>query len=247
VRILTRLQDKQGSRQLLECMRAAPVAAEEEDFAQRFGHARATSAETTVLTLDGHKPQSIEAYAGNLLCGSGGEAWHLENQLPAMLAGLAYWEVIFMPLRGVFVNPFQSGPLDLFWPDFAVNRRIQLDARDQELAAPGVFRDVLLDAYDRYQGLANRLVNWRSWPRQRLQLLLTHVPERALHQIASHLIRQPYRARTGFPDLLVIYGPGSYEFVEVKGPTDALQPAQRIWLQALADIGAPARVLKFKP
>ena len=73
------------------------------------------------------------------------------------------------------------------------------------------------------------------------------MPEPDLKEIARYVIQQPYRAKTGFPDLLVIYGNGSYEFVEVKGPTDALQPAQRIWLQVLGDIGSPARVLKFKP
>ena len=44
----------------------------------------------------------------------------------------------------------------------------------------------------------------------------------------------------------MIYGPGSFEFVEVKGPTDQLQPGQRIWFEALEHLELPARVLKFR-
>lgn len=246
VRILNRLADTRGCSKLLEAMRENPVAAEEEDFARYFGRRRRTPTQTTVLSLDGRRPDNIEAHAAMLLSDAGGEAWHLENQLPRMLAGLAYWEVIFAPLRGAFVNPFQSGPVDLFWPDFAAVRQKLLEQQDHAIAPAGSFQACLLANYDRYEGLANRLVSWRSWSRQRLELLLQHVPEAHLRDIAQHLIRQPYRARNGFPDLLVIYGAGSYEFVEVKGPTDSLQPAQRVWLRTLDAIGAPARVLKFK-
>ena len=71
-------------------------------------------------------------------------------------------------------------------------------------------------------------------------------PEAALLALAQHVIRWPYRTRNGFPDLTVVYGPGNFEFVEVKGPTDQLQPGQRVWLSALEEMGLPARVLKFK-
>ena len=43
----------------------------------------------------------------------------------------------------------------------------------------------------------------------------------------------------------MVYGPGAWELVEVKGPTDSLQPAQRTWLSRLDGLGLPARVLRF--
>jgi hypothetical protein len=251
VRMLDRLGDGHGAAKLLEGMRRAPRAAEEEDFAIRFGarrlgqRTRRPAPAQSVVGLAGAAPARIEDHAASLLTAAGGEAWHLENHLPMTLAGLAYWDVVLAPLKGVFVNPFQSGPLDLFWEDFAANRRGLIAARDAQLSRPGRFRAEILDTYSRHHGIANGLVRWRAWSPERLQCLLDCVAEEVLWRIARHVIRQPYRARNGFPDLVVIYGPGSYEFVEVKGPNDQLQPAQRIWLKTLSELGAPARVLKF--
>lgn len=253
VRLLHRLGDQEGAAALLERMRGAPRAAEEEDFALRFGarrlghRVRQPVPKQSVVALDGGTPERIEDHAASLLAAAGGEAWHLENHLPMTLAGLAYWDVVLAPLKGVFVNPFQTGPLDLFWEDFADNRRGLIAAADAQLSQPGRFRAEVLENYARHHGVANGLVRWRAWPRERLQCLLDCIPEEVLWRIAGHVIRQPYRARNGFPDLVVIYGPGSYEFVEVKGPNDQLQPAQRVWLRTLAELGAPARVLKFTP
>ena len=52
--------------------------------------------------------------------------------------------------------------------------------------------------------------------------------------------------RSGFPDLTVVHAPGSYEFVEVKGPNDQLQIHQRLWIHALLERGLPVRVLRFR-
>lgn len=251
VRLLDRLGDRDGAAALLERMRRAPRAAEEEDFAIRFGarrlgqRARHPAPAQSVVGLAGSATPHIEEHAASLLAAAGGEAWHLENQLPMTLAGLAYWDVVLAPLKGVFVNPFQTGPLDLFWEDFAANRRELIAAQDARLSRPGRFRAELLENYARHHGIANGLVRWRAWSPERLRCLLDCVPADVLWRIARHVIRQPYRARNGFPDLVVIYGPGSYEFVEVKGPNDQLQPAQRVWLRTLSELGAPARVLKF--
>jgi hypothetical protein len=170
----------------------------------------------------------------------------MENQLPLGITGLAFWDAVFTPVKGAFVNPFQSGPLDLFWPDFAIARRASIDALRRELADPGGFRDIVTANHERHFGVANRLVSWRHWPAERLQLVLRAIPHKALLGIASHVIHQPYRAKTGFPDLVVIYGAGGYEFVEVKGPADQLQPAQRVWLKTLERLRCPARVVKFR-
>ena len=52
--------------------------------------------------------------------------------------------------------------------------------------------------------------------------------------------------RKGFPDLTVIYARGNFEFVEVKGPNDRVQPAQRIWLRHLTEANLACRVLDWK-
>ena len=120
----------------------------------------------------GRRAGNIEAHAARLLAAAGGEAWHLENQLPTMLAGLAYWDIVFAPLPGAFVNPFQVAPLDLFWPDFAKTRADLLACRDEAFTEPGRFTATLLDHHKQHHGIANRLVSWHAWPLERLELLI---------------------------------------------------------------------------
>ena len=81
---------------------------------------------------------------------------------------------------------------------------------------------------------------------ERMDIVLRSIPESALLDLAYYVLTNLHRVRTGFPDLLVIYEFERFEFVEVKGPEDQLQPGQRIWFKALKRLGLPARVLKFK-
>ena len=246
-RILKKLEDDVGVGSLVARISTTPRCAEEVDFANRFGHSRRGAIfETTEIPLHEPPTTSIEAHAVNILGAGGGAVFHLENSFPLGLAALAFWEVIFAPIPGSFVNPFQSGPLDLFWPDFAATREAQLRCRQAQLEEPECFRRALRSTYESKAGTANRLMSWRHFNTEVLKATLENIPAHALLSLANHVIRWPYRTRNGFPDLLVIYGPDNFEFVEVKGPTDQLQPAQRVWLKALADMNLTARVLKFK-
>ena len=255
VRLLERLADEQGAAALTSKMLESPRAAEEEDFAERRTSAisqpsrRARIEQTRVPYVAGEdvagKAPTIEEHAARLLQSQGGRVWHLENQLPLGLAGLAYWEVVFAPIAGAFVNPFQFGPLDLMSEDFALQRAEVLARRNEELAEPGRFATELQRTHAAKQGIANRLVSWAHFDGTLVRELIEGIPEARLRTLARYVIEHLNRARRGFPDLLVIYEPGRFEFVEVKGPTDQLQPAQRIWFKVLDELGFPARVLKF--
>ena len=250
VRLLARLGDAAGAQLLLDEMREAARCAEEEDFAERFqpGTAKRNARvqiPTTDVQLTSPVSESIETHAAHRLSSNGTAAWHLENQFPLGLAGLTFWDEVFAPVPGAFVNPFQSAPVDLFWPDFAQTRQALL-ARKLELAAdPAVFAALLRKTYSAKQGIANRLVSWRHFDTEVFDAVLTHIPFETLLMLADYVIHNLWRARTGFPDLLVIYGKGQFEFVEVKGPTDQLQPGQRIWFKWFRRFNLPARVLKF--
>jgi hypothetical protein len=228
-------------------MRADPWGPEEEDFARRFP-GRRTNVDLNVSTwkLPGPTPARIELFALRQLIANGGRGWHLENLLPLGLAGLTFWEEVFAPVPGAFSHPLQLGPQDLFWPDFARSRRHLIDARLDALAAPGAMAGWLRDIYARKQGTASHLVHWSAFTPELLDALLGCVPERALRDLAAYTIRNLAGARTGFPDLLVVYGANAWELVEVKGPTDQLQPAQRTWLRTLERLSLPARVLRFR-
>ncbi|HEY5644746.1 MAG TPA: VRR-NUC domain-containing protein [Pseudomonadales bacterium] len=246
-RMLAKLEDPCGAGALAADMGRDPRSSEELDFARRFGRRRVTGGHPlTEVTLSGPTPPRIEAHAAGYLARTGADVFHLENAFPLGIAGLAFWEVIFAEVPGAFTNPFQTGPLDLFWPDFASARQRAIAQRCAELAAPGALREQLIRTHREKADVANRLVSWRHFDRAVLDAVVDNIPEDALLAIARHVIRWPYRTRTGFPDLTVIHGPDRYEFVEVKGPNDQLQPGQRVWLDALASLGQPARVLKFK-
>jgi hypothetical protein len=245
--LLARLQDQVGVELLVARIARTPRCAEEEDFAERFQQrASRNLIPTTELQLTATLETRIEAHAAMLLSANGGGAWHLENQFPLAIAGLAYWDVVFAPVAVAFVNPFQTAPVDLFWPDFAQTRKALIAAQRERLSEPAFFVESLRATYADKQGIANRLVSWRNFSEEILEAVLSHVPHATLLQLADYVLNNLARARRGFPDLFVIYGKGQFEFVEVKGPTDQLQPGQRIWFKLFRQLGLPARVLKFK-
>lgn len=246
-RILHGQGDADGVQALLQAMRRAPWAPEEEDFAERFPARRPPlRAPVTECTLPGQVPAHIERYAAALLTSNGGAAWHLENALPLGLAGLCFWDIVFAPVEGAFSNPFQLGPHDLFWPDFVERRRPAVERRIAELEQPGTLTARLRSTLAEKSGIANRLVHWGQWRPELLDALLHGIDPARLLRLAVYTLTNLSRARTGFPDLTVIYGPGAFELVEVKGPGDQLQGAQRIWLRVLDELELPVRVLRFR-
>ena len=255
VRILRRMHKEAAAAALLEAMRQAPWDLEEAAFAERCPSASSVAGlgrrhpcvgpPLTVIELAATPDGDIERFAMTMLTEGGGEVWHLENHLPRGLAALAFWDVLFAPVPGAFLHPYQDGPLDLFWDDFAKVRAPAIAAKKRQLADAEEFGRILRSTLAAKVGTANRLMSWRHFDAHLLERILTAVPHRQLLSLACHVINNPAAARTGFPDLLVI-NDGAYEFVEVKGPTDVLRPTQRIWFKFLTDNGFNARVLKFR-
>lgn len=247
VRILAKSGEETAARALLEEIAANPLGPEEQDFAARFGGRRtAFKPPVTEVSLGAGRAESIEGQALDWLKASGGEGWHLENNLPLGLAGLAFWQVVYAPVHGAFLNPYQAGPLDLFQEDFASQRKAMLASVKALLAEPERFAQALTTIHKDKAGVVNHLVSWRHLDRYRLDRILETVPHGVLFPLACHVIENLWRARTGFPDLLVLYGTRDYEFVEVKGPNDQLRPAQRAWFNYFEEHRCNARVLKIK-
>ena len=247
VRILTRLGEKGAATTLLDKMASDPQSPEEQDFAARFGKRRTGGMPpVTVVPMQQGREESVESQALGRLMASGGEGWHLENHLPLGLAGLAFWDVVYAPVHGVFLNPYQAGPLDLFWEDFVVQRRAALTEAKAALDEPARFAHTLKATLEAKAGIVNRLVSWRHLDAYRLGRILETVPHGVLYPLVCHVIDNLRMARTGFPDLLVLYGVDGYEFVEVKGPNDQLQPAQRIWFKYFRENACNARIIKYK-
>ncbi len=248
VRILARCEQPQAAEQVLEAIREAPLCAQEAVFAERFGKRNGGfQPPVTVAPLSDPNmrmtPGAIEAEGLAYFAGQGAWGVHLENALPLGLAGLAYWSALFAPAAGAFSNPMQNAPNDLYWEDF-------VDARADSIAectrALEANPHSLLDTWRAKHGIACALVSWPLLSREALVKVIEAVPSTALAAFVREIIGDLTNTRTGFPDLFVVHQDGAYEFVEVKGPNDSLQPQQRAWFARLRRLGMPARVLKLK-
>ena len=243
-RILKRLGDADAVNSLRRRMRARPICPREADFAARFGTRRTRAWPEETIILDVPDIDRVEAAAAAVLTADEGRAWHLENALPMGLFGLAYWDWMFAPVAGMFINAFQTAPVDLFWPDF-------LEARRENCADPlatddETLRAAMLDACRAHRGVANRLVDWRFFDADTLGRLLDGLGMDAVRKLLAFASADLDNARRGFPDLTVVYGPGRFEFVEVKGPNDRLSADQHLWIERLRAAGLPVRVARCR-
>ena len=241
MRILHRLGDGSGVEKLRAEVLESPWAALEADFATRFARSfRRRAAPVKDLVLTGSAAE-IEAQALAHLVADGGIGWHLENHLPMGVFALAYWSWLFAPRPGAFVNAFQTGPADLYWPDFFESREAICE---DPLGGP--LKPRLKATARAKAGIANRLFSWHRYTPEVAQAVAANIPEADLRALVEVVREDLAGKRSGFPDLTVIYGPGRYEFVEVKGPGDQLQIHQRLWIEALQGRGLPVRVLRYR-
>lgn len=237
---------------LLARMREEPWCPEEAVFSMRRrqpGSSHQPRVRTRALTVDDlvMRPGAIESHALADLATSGSWGVHLENHLPLGLTALAYWEVLFMPVSGAFTHLFQQGPHDLYLDDFVVPRRAAIQARSEALNASVNLAELMLQTWDKKCGTANAMLVWQALPRNLMARILGAIPKAHLLSLTKAVIECPGRSRTGFPDLFVQHESGDCEFIEVKGPSDQLQPQQRAWLARLDALGIPASVLKYTP
>jgi len=271
VRVLHKYGEADAAASWLAKIRSQPLSDEEAQFAERFGKRGAgyqppvtelgieavrTDVEQQGLELFlQHAEQETRQQPGQVaervvrqeqvdpdyMWGA-----HVENSLVRTLTGLLYWEAIFADVPGAFTNPFQFGPNDLYQEDFAEPRRHIIERIEADLQHDKELVTALLTTSEQKQGIANALVNWRLLEHIPLAEFLRAMPADDIRKLCHFMIRNLAERKSGLPDLFVAYAPQRYEFVEVKGPNDQLQPGQRVWLQHFERLGIPARVLKLK-
>ena len=140
----------------------------------------------------------------------------------------------------------QSDALWIGWPgevnDLDDAEQKDLARRLDELRA-GDIATALLDAYQRYGTFQCRWVDWRRLDEALVAQATTVIPGDHLLAIWERMLFDPGENRRGFPDLLALGNdPGDYQFIEVKGPGDALQESQKRWLRFFDRQGIPAAV-----
>lgn len=253
VRLLARRGDFTTSRSALLALRRVSEDPAECHFARHFdpgrGRCRPRPQRAGLRASRLHLPRSltatrIEMVVAAALSAGGAQVLHLENALVGLLVGLAFWDIVFVPLPGAFVQPFQHGPLDLFEPDFRRRRADLIEARLAALASGSWPQQSLLACWQEKWGVANMLVSWTRFDTATVRRLLATIPAAAQAAICRIALDDPVLLRRGFPDLLLLGdAPGCYDFIEVKGPGDQLRPEQRRWLGELQAAELPGRVL----
>jgi len=192
---------------------------------------------------------NVELRTALALTLNSGKAWHTENALLLSLLGLAFWDIVFTPEPGMFTHPFQSGPRDLYWPDFRLRRAALINARLDECGDENRLWSHIERTLISKVGKMTRLVHWGLVTHNGGEIVRAARQSFSAQQpqaLFDYMLDDLGQVRSGMPDLFVAYGPQRFELVEVKGPSDQLQPNQRVWLAKLCELGIPCRVVKHK-
>lgn len=221
-----------------------PWTIEEKLFATKFKRKSQLDVKynTNEQVLIDSSKDNIEIFACSEFEARGWAAWHLENQFPSALFGLSYWDWVYAPVPEAFVNPFQIGPRDLYTPEFfAVRRDLCVDPLMDSMP----LAQRLEQTFEQKFGISNPLVNWKIFDKSVLEIVVRCMDEESIRKLLQLIQPDLRQMRSGFPDLFVVKPDDTFEFIEVKGPTDQVRPNQHIWLQALASNELPCSVLKY--
>jgi len=251
VRLLDAAGQGERAAWLSRRMRAAPQGDAEAEFAARRlrggARVRPFRPRTTSLTLrpDGRRVERVsrDYYARR------GECFWTENRLVSGVCGLWAWDIVFAPVNGAFFNPFQSGPADFRERGFRARRAQAFDRRfDELLGEQGGTRlaERVLDGYAERVGTANPLVSWERLTQPLLRRATERIPVAHWAAMFERLLADPGEHTCGLPDLVHFPDAGGYEFIEIKGPGDALQAHQRRWLKHFDAYAIPARVVNVR-
>ena len=213
--------------------------------------AEAVEMPTEKLELVRDPLMSVEEAVRGYFQEQGFSGYHAENVLWVGLFGLAFWDIVFQSLPGTFFNRYQRGPRDLFRPEFRRRRAKRIKNRLKHIETSPSWPDEVLDLYDRKQGIANDLVQWKLLPRELVEQNLKMVPRPHLVAVFERLSRNPGANKSGFPDLILFPAARrrtakNYEMVEVKGPGDQLQINQKRWLKYFAKQEIPYRIIRVQ-
>lgn len=234
-------------RQILE----APIDEEEREFALQFGGRTAKKIkqdwsglpayQPEKLTLELDRTDQVEIAVAEALC-ENGQCYYTENTLFNAVFGLTFWDIVFAPVPGVFFNPFQSHPTDLFESGFHAQRSDAIARRFAETDSIEALTHRVKSTIELKDGIQNPFVYWRYLQPELIELALDRIPLDHWHAVFYRVLQDLRNHRSGFPDLIHFPESGGYQLVEVKGPGDKLQKNQIRWMRFFAERGIPHQV-----
>lgn len=240
---LARIQAKSGNTDsaltLCKAIQALPLDTDELDFANTFGARLAKKAQQCFTSPARHAPpeSTLQLHAGNLSVefsvalhyAKTGKCYYLENSLLNGIFGLAFWDIIFAPVSGVFFHPFQHQPTDFYESEFTISREQMIRQRLQQIDN-GQLQQIVNSHHYQKKGIRNPLVNWQWLKPHTLSLALKRIPKQDWQAIFKLMLSDIRNYRSGQPDLIYFPDDGGYELIEVKAPGDRLQKNQLRWM-----------------
>lgn len=183
--------------------------------------------------------QRVELAVKQHLEAEGYQVYYLENQFLNTLFGLTFWDAIFAPVEGAFINRYQYRPLDLYHNDFVAKRKARIEDALRRLHSQGVMS--LWERWQHKYSLANPFVFWAGWDETLFELTQQCINTETLAALFQVMLSDLKLYRNGMPDLIA-FKHGQYEWIEVKGPGDKLQDNQCRWMAQFEQLDVPFSV-----
>ncbi|KAJ3095427.1 hypothetical protein HDU97_006920 [Phlyctochytrium planicorne] len=199
----------------------------------------------TYLHPETQEPYTVEALVLSHYESLGFKGHHSENSIITTLFGLLFWDVIFDDtVPGVFVSPFQDGPLDSRTEFFYQSRKEKVDER-LGVIREGGFGGILGEVLEREGGKETVCagVNWRMFEKEDIMEIAECFGGDALARICEEYCKCYWTHCGGVPDLCVWnLADKKVKLVEVKGEGDRLAASQKVWLEFLLAVGVDVEV-----
>lgn len=257
-RIYAKRNEVKASASICKCIYLSPKTESEKEFSHNFArrlnkkHDLAldwlppvVNDEFTVIEIEIDKDEnvSVEMLTATWFESRGDQSWYVENTLIPGIFGLYFWDIIFLSIKGVFFNPFQRGPADLFSLDFCQSRLELIQQRLDLLLVDEKFQSTILNIFSEKIPRANYFVSWNWLDLELLKLALDRIPRDHFHKLFKRLLSDLRHNCSGLPDLVVFPKAGGYFFSEVKGPGDRLQESQKRWFRFFSESEIPASIV----
>ncbi len=183
--------------------------------------------------------QRVELATKDYFEQQGWQVFYAENSFLNGLFGLAFWDVIFAPVEGAFLNAYQYKPLDLYHSDFQEKRQdvinfVFAQMENEELAH-------LKTRYREKFNTSNPFVHWAGFEFDLLEAALETIPVPTLIELFKVQLSSLALYRNGMPDLIA-FKEDQYRWIEVKGPGDKLQDNQWRWIREFERLNQPFSV-----